>query len=317
MTLLAATSAAQPSAASSRFVGTWQGTLVAGTARLRLAFDVTRDSAGALRAIMRSVDQGNAPIPASVRTSGDTLAVAVPLIQGSYQGVLAAASDSLRGTFTQGAPLSLTLGRTATYVMRRPQLPQPPFPYRSEEVAFESVPGVQLAGTVVTPEGTGPFPAVVFVTGSGAQDRDETLFGHKPFLVLADHLARHGVASLRLDDRGVGQSTGTMIGATSADFADDAEAGVRFLRGRAGIARESPSRRDRTSSATPTSASRSTGAVSSTAKSPFPVASGGSTPASATALAPPISRARKPSSGRRRRHVHIVSAASTGTAASA
>jgi pimeloyl-ACP methyl ester carboxylesterase len=90
---------------------------------------------------------------------------------------------------------------------------------------------------MLTPDGVGPFPAVVFVTGSGAQDRDEALLGHKPFLVIADHLARRGVASLRCDDRGFAKSTGNFATATSADFANDAEAGVRFLRGESSVLR--------------------------------------------------------------------------------
>jgi pimeloyl-ACP methyl ester carboxylesterase len=121
-------------------------------------------------------------------------------------------------------------------VLRRPQEPRPPFPYRSEEVTVESVPGVRLAGTLTIPPGAGPHPAVVLVSGSGPQDRDETLMSHKPFLVLADHLSRNGIAVLRLDDRGVGRSTGSFAAATSADFANDAAAAVRWLRARAEVA---------------------------------------------------------------------------------
>jgi fermentation-respiration switch protein FrsA (DUF1100 family) len=131
------------------------------------------------------------------------------------------------------------MGRGAAPVVvakARPQDPKPPFPYRSRDVTVSSVAGVTLAGTMLIPNGTGPFPAVVFVTGSGPQDRDETLLGHHPFLVIADYLARHGIASLRYDDRGVAHSTGNFASSTSADFADDAEAAVRFLRGVPGIA---------------------------------------------------------------------------------
>jgi hypothetical protein len=116
--------------------------------------------------------------------------------------------------------------------MRRPQHPQPPFPYRSEEVTVESVPGVRLAGTLTLPQGQGPYPAVVLVSGSGPQDRDETLLGHKPFLVLSDHLTRNGIAVLRLDDRGTGRSTGSFAASTSEDFARDAAAALRWLRAR-------------------------------------------------------------------------------------
>lgn len=233
-----AAGAQQTAAPTDRFVGTWQGTLVANGMRLRLGLEITRDSSGALRGVLTSIDQGNARIPASPSLTGDTIEVAIPAIRGGYAATLTPAGDSLRGTWRQGAgALPLAMGRVAALAtLDRPQEPKPPFPYRTEEVSFASAPGVRLAGTLTLPAGTGPFPAVVLVTGSGPQDRDEALMGHKPFLVLADHLARHGIAALRFDDRGVGKSTGNFGSATSADFADDAEAAVRFLRGHAGIA---------------------------------------------------------------------------------
>jgi pimeloyl-ACP methyl ester carboxylesterase len=117
----------------------------------------------------------------------------------------------------------------------RRQTPRPPFPYREEQVAFDGAPGVRLAGALTLPGGAAPFPAVVMITGSGPQDRDETLFDHKPFAVIADALTRKGVAVLRYDDRGVGQSVGPTAGATSEDFAGDVRAAVAFLRGREDI----------------------------------------------------------------------------------
>jgi pimeloyl-ACP methyl ester carboxylesterase len=120
----------------------------------------------------------------------------------------------------------------------RPQLPVPPFPYRAIEVAYDNpdAPGVRLAGTLTVPSGKGPFPAVLLITGSGRQDRDQSLFGHKPFLVLADYLTRRGIAVLRVDDRGVGGSTGGSRDDTSNDFATDVRSGVRFLKTRPEIA---------------------------------------------------------------------------------
>ncbi len=116
-----------------------------------------------------------------------------------------------------------------------PQEPKPPFPYSLEEVHYETN-GVKLAGTLTLPSGAGPFPAVLLLTGSGAQNRDEEVFGHKPFLVIADHLTRAGIAVLRMDDRGIGGSTGSVSNSTTADFADDALAGVRFLKSHPHIA---------------------------------------------------------------------------------
>lgn len=115
----------------------------------------------------------------------------------------------------------------------RPQEPVPPFPYKVEEVSFENpLGGARLTGTLTVPSGNGPFPGALLISGSGQHDRDESIFGHKPFLVWADYLTRQGSAVLRWDDRGVGASTGDVRSATTADFASDVEAGVRFLRSR-------------------------------------------------------------------------------------
>ena len=228
---------AQASSNTDRYIGNWVGTLSMPAAKLRLALTITRDSAGNLAGVMTSLDQGNARIPARLTLNGDTLVVAMPVVQASYTGVVNAGRDSLRGSFTQGMTTPLDMARAgALPVVIRPQEPKPPFPYGARDVSFESVPGVRLAGTILLPPGDGPFPAVVLVTGSGPQDRNEELLGHKPFLVIADYLAQHGIASLRYDDRGFAKSTGKFADGTSADFADDAESAVRFLRTQPGIA---------------------------------------------------------------------------------
>ena len=126
----------------------------------------------------------------------------------------------------------------ATARVAKPQDPKPPFPYRSEAVAYDNVAEhVRLAGTLTLPPGPGPHPAVLLITGSGPQDRDETILGHKPFWVIADALSRRGVAVLRVDDRGVGESGGSFAGATTADFATDVAAGVAFLKSRPDVDR--------------------------------------------------------------------------------
>lgn len=246
--LAPAARAQQPSAAAGdAYVGTWQGALNVGGRSLRLGFVVRRDAAGALAGELVSIDQGMSRVPATYALRGDTLHAEVPAASITFDGVRGAPGDSLRGTFRQGpGALPLALGRVAALDSApraaaappsRPQDPKPPFPYRTEDVSVASVAGVRLAGTLTIPAGAGPFPAVVLVSGSGPQDRDEALMGHRPFAVIADHLARHGIASLRYDDRGTARSTGAHATATSADFADDAGAAVRWLRGRPEVRR--------------------------------------------------------------------------------
>ena len=213
-------------------LGTWQGVLAVGAFRERLALIIRRDSVGTLQGTLRMMDQGGVELPAAVASHGDTLSFTIASQHITYSGVMTTPDDSVRGTFVQGdRSIPLTFGSSAlgSEVVGRPQDPQPPYPYRAEEVTVPSDSGVRLAGTVVMPAGPGPFPAVVFVTGSGPQDRDEALMGHRPFLVIADYLARHGIASLRYDDRGFAKSTGSFETATSADFAADAEAALHFL----------------------------------------------------------------------------------------
>ena len=137
---------------------------------------------------------------------------------------------AISGTFTQGgATFGFQLSRESVKGPARPQEPKPPFPYKIEEVTFQNG-AVNLAGTLTLPQGDGTFPAVLLISGSGLQDRDETLVGHKPFWVLADHLSRAGIAVLRVDDPGIGQSTPHPKPPTTADFATDVEAGVVFLK---------------------------------------------------------------------------------------
>jgi uncharacterized protein len=229
--------ASSSSTASSPVEGLWLGNLDVGAIKLRIAFKIATTAAG-LSAQMQSPDQSPAWIPASsVTQSGSTVSIALEHLGIAYEGTIAADSSTIDGTFTQGGspfPLKLTrIKDESALELRRPQNPVKPYPYREEEVTYANkAAGNTIAGTLTIPEGKGPFPAVLLIVGSGPHDRDESLLGHKPFLVLSDYLTRKGIAVLRVDKRGVGKSTGDLAKATTADFAGDAEAGVAWLKSR-------------------------------------------------------------------------------------
>jgi pimeloyl-ACP methyl ester carboxylesterase len=158
-----------------------------------------------------------------------------------FEGKMREDSLTIDGQWKQGGQtLPLTLKRVDEVPeLRRPQEPKRPYPYKEEEVIYENKKAaVKLAGTLTLPPSDGPFPAVLLISGSGMQDRNETVFGHRPFLVLADYLTRQGLAVLRVDDRGVGGSTGSMalfLQSTSEDFAHDVLAGIDYLKTRSEI----------------------------------------------------------------------------------
>jgi len=215
-------------------LGSWAGTLDTGVAELRIVLHVEEGDDG-LTATMDSPDQGATGIPVSdVTVTGDSVALQVAQIGGTYEGVLTSAADTMAGTWTQQGrsfPLTFTpADESDVGPPPRPQHPEPPYPYVEEEVTFENdAAGLTLAGTLTRPEGEGPHPAVVLLSGSGPQNRNSKVAGHKLFHVLADHLTRRGLAVLRYDERGVGASEGAFDGATTEDFAADAAAAVRFL----------------------------------------------------------------------------------------
>ncbi|MCS6923704.1 MAG: lysophospholipase, partial [Fimbriimonadales bacterium] len=217
------------------FEGTWSGVLEAGNQRLRIVFRLSRGADGTWTATIDSPDQGAQGIPVSlVQIEGRQITLKSDAVQGEFVGTLGADGKRLEGVWRQsGGEFKLTLTRGEPPKPKRPQEPQPPFPYKIEEVRVPNRKArIELAGTLTIPEGKPPFAAVVFLTGSGAQNRDEEIFGHKPFLVLADYLTRAGYATLRMDDRGVGGSGGDMRRATTLDFADDALAAVNYLKTR-------------------------------------------------------------------------------------
>jgi len=206
--------------------GNWRGVLVAGGSEIPVTF-----SLGATSRM-----EGN--VIAHLSVAGRRVTVTVPRAGGVFEGALSDDGAQLVGEWRQsGQTLPLTLQRGAATVRNRPQTPVAPFPYRAEEVGYDNPnrPGVHLAGTLTLPEGRGRFPAVILITGSGSQDRDETMLGHKPFLVIADYLTRRGFAVLRVDDPGVGGSRGANANDTSVDFASDVAAGVAYLRTRRDI----------------------------------------------------------------------------------
>ncbi|MGZ9113570.1 MAG: alpha/beta hydrolase family protein [Brevundimonas sp.] len=226
---------AQTPPAAPRLAGQWDGVLSVGGQNLRIVLRV--DAAGA--AVVDSPDQGVNGIPAVGPTlESGVVRFSVPAVRGAFEGALSEDGRTMTGVLTQGAAaMPLVLMRTADTATvagpARPQTPVAPFPYRSEDVTFPNASaGIALAGTLTLPAGDGPFPAAILITGSGAQDRDETVFNHKPFLIWADALARAGVAVLRYDDRGVGGSGGGTPHDTIADFATDAAAALAWLRTR-------------------------------------------------------------------------------------
>ncbi len=215
-------------------VGTWSGKLNVGALSLSLVLHLEQAD-GYVTATIDSPDQGAKGIGAYKEfLSDDSIALKIDMLGVRYRARLE--DGKLQGTFSQNGqsiPLILTRG---VVEVKRPQMPQPPFPYETEDVTFRNeADGAILAGTISYPVGyskqSKKTPMVLLVSGSGQQNRDEELFNHKPFLVIADYLARHGIASLRYDDRATGASVGGEVAkATTEDFMRDAAAGLRFLR---------------------------------------------------------------------------------------
>lgn len=220
--------------AQNSYVGVWSGKLSVAQQELTIVFNLDKDDAGALLCTMDSPDQGARGIKAEASVDQFmSLTVDISSIGASYKGLMI--KESIYGTFTQsGKSFTLNLKKGAE-VLNRPQTPVGPFPYTEEEVEFvNQKAGATLAGTLVIPENaTSSTPVVIMVSGSGLQNRDEEIFEHKPFMVIADYLARNGIATLRYDDRTVGKSHGGDVkNATTIDFMEDAKAGIEYLKSR-------------------------------------------------------------------------------------
>ncbi|MBJ6119362.1 alpha/beta fold hydrolase [Pontibacter sp. BT310] len=217
--------------------GSWNGSLAIGGAKLRLVFNLSANPDGSLTATMDSPDQGAKGIPVtSARLVQDSLYLDIKAIGGSYVGKVTG-PETIDGYLKQaGQTMHIPLTKGEATEAKRPQHPVKPYPYQETEVTIENkTAGITLAGTLTIPKGKTKAPAVVLITGSGPQDRDQTILGHKSFLVLADYLTRQGFAVLRLDDRGVGKSGGNFAAATTEDFAFDTEAAFTYLKNFEGV----------------------------------------------------------------------------------
>ena len=216
--------------------GTWLGTLKVSAIELRIVFNLSAKPDGSFAGTLDSPDQGAAGIALSrVAVEKERITVEVKTVGGRYEGTLNTDRSEMSGKWMQGgASLDLVMKRVKEVPKPvRPQEPKRPYPYLDEEVTYQNATGrFTLAGTLTMPRTGQPRPAVILITGSGQQDRDETVFGHRPFLILADYLTRRGIAVLRVDDRGVGGSKGDASQATSEDFARDVLAGVEYLKTR-------------------------------------------------------------------------------------
>ncbi|HYV11701.1 MAG TPA: alpha/beta fold hydrolase [Pyrinomonadaceae bacterium] len=215
--------------------GNWLTTLEVGGTKLRLALKIKK-SGDSYAAGLDSVDQGVNDLPIdSIVLKGNELSFSAANLGINYVGTLNAAGDEITGTFKQRTiAMPLVFKRIAELPkFNRPQEPKQPYPYTQEEVSYRNQKdNIKIAGTLTLPRGSGPYPVVLLITGSGSQDRNETIAGHHPFLVLADYLTRNGIAVLRVDDRGVGGTDLGSLSATSENFAEDVLAGVNFLKQR-------------------------------------------------------------------------------------
>ena len=225
------------SSLSADITGKWEGELRIGKTALKIVFRISKDSQGNIRAFMDSPDQGAYDIPVSqIASANGEVLLDVAKIRGKYSGKLSEDTSTIKGTWKQnGVSLPLKLSRNSNPEAGKKAIefnePKPPYPYTVENVKFKNIKeGITLAGTLTYPKSGNNFPAAVLISGSGSQNRDEEVFGHKPFLVLADYLTRNGIAVLRYDDRDFLESGGNTENATSLNYAEDAYSAFEFLR---------------------------------------------------------------------------------------
>lgn len=227
--------------------GNWEGVLQAAGNEIPVVFHITKDSAGKYSATFDSPKQKAFNLACGeVIVKEDSVILMMPIIKGKYAGMLSEDKKKMTGNWNQGpATMPLLMKKTSDVVtvkeIKRPQTPRPPFPYKSEDVEYDNADRSVHFGATFTVPLPDPnanyfrapvYPTVLLITGSGKQDRDETIYDHKSFAVIADHLTRQGIAVLRVDDRDIGKTTGNFNTATSADFAKDVEAGLDYLKTR-------------------------------------------------------------------------------------
>ncbi len=216
--------------------GNWLGTVQYQTINFRLGLRISKNADGLLTAKFDSIDQGVNDLAVDAITQQDkTIRFEAKQYGFNYEGTLNEKGDKIAGQLKQGAvSFPLVFRRIAEIPkLSRPQEPNKPYPYNEEEVSYKNEKdNVRLAGTLTLPRSDGKHPAVILITGSGAQDRNETIAGHRPFLVLADYLTRRGIAVLRVDDRGMGGSDLGRPSATSENYAGDVIAGIEYLKSR-------------------------------------------------------------------------------------
>jgi pimeloyl-ACP methyl ester carboxylesterase len=221
-------------AVSQPIVGKWLGIIKVPGVELRIAFEIAAAPGGGYTAVVHSIDQGAMNIPMTTVTFQDARLRLELKSAFAYEGQLQPDGSTIEGKWIQGDSTPLVMKRVDKIPeLNRPQTPKKPYPYAEEDVAYPNpAANVRIAGTLTLPRGKGPFPAVLLIGGSGPSDRDEAVLGHKPFLVLADHLTRRGLAMLRVDKRGAGKTTGTFHGSGIKDYVSDAVAGVEYLKTR-------------------------------------------------------------------------------------
>lgn len=215
------------------WVGSWEGDLNAGMQTVKIIFNIKKGADGELTATMDSPDQNAYDLKMDeVSTRKGSITMEMKSARIKYIGEISEDGQKMKGDWIQGVTLELNLTKAKGGEKHpRPQTPQAPFPYKIEDITYPNEKAkINLAGTVTIPKEGDKHPVAILISGSGPQDRDESILKHKPFWVIADYLTRNGIAVLRFDDRGFGKSEGDFTTATTADFATDVEAAVAYLR---------------------------------------------------------------------------------------